>query len=223
MMYGFWVALGVVIATLSLRLTPSREDLGATDRRAVLWAAALGSIAGAYLLQLPADRFGWAEAGHSGQNVPLLGGRTVLGGLLGGWLTVEAVKWRRGIRTATGDRFVVPLAASLAFGRIGCATTGCCGAPWVPLIEAYFHALMAVLGVFAMYRGTFPGARLAAYVTIYALLRIGLEELRPNPVLALGLTYYQWLAVALLSIAAPTWYRRALCRRKPPLNAAAEN
>jgi hypothetical protein len=54
----------------------------------------------------------------------LLGGKTVVGGLLGGWAGVEIAKRFLGVRHSTGDVYVFPLIAGMAVGRIGCFLTG---------------------------------------------------------------------------------------------------
>lgn len=53
-----------------------------------------------------------------------LGGKTIVGGLLGGWVGVEIVKRIFRIRNSTGDLFVFPLIFGIAVGRIGCFLTG---------------------------------------------------------------------------------------------------
>ena len=53
-----------------------------------------------------------------------LGGKTIVGGLLGGWIGVEIAKKRLGIKRSTGDLFVFPLIVGMSIGRIGCFLTG---------------------------------------------------------------------------------------------------
>lgn len=90
-----------------------------------LWIAA-GAIAGAalgskvvYWLQYPT-----LVADNWNNLAIMLGGKTIVGGLLGGLAGVELVKWLRGIRPSTGDDFVVPLIIGMSIGRIGCLLAG---------------------------------------------------------------------------------------------------
>src|SRR5690349_15582384 len=53
-----------------------------------------------------------------------IGGKTIVGGLLGGWIGVEIAKRRLGVHRSTGDLFVYPLCLGMAIGRIGCFLTG---------------------------------------------------------------------------------------------------
>src|SRR5687768_3185762 len=54
----------------------------------------------------------------------VLGGTTIVGGLLGGWIGVELVKKYLGVRTSTGDVYVFPLVLGMCVGRVGCFLTG---------------------------------------------------------------------------------------------------
>jgi prolipoprotein diacylglyceryltransferase len=47
----------------------------------------------------------------------LLSGKTLVGGLLGGWIGVELVKKSLGISFATGDVYVFPILTGIAIGR----------------------------------------------------------------------------------------------------------
>ena len=77
-------------------------------------AGAGGATIGAYL-------FGSANLWLSG-----IGGvaRSIEGAIAGGIVGIEALKWRSGIRGSTGLRFVAPLAAAIAVGRLGCFFAG---------------------------------------------------------------------------------------------------
>jgi phosphatidylglycerol:prolipoprotein diacylglycerol transferase len=219
----------VVLAFFVRRLAPAPRY---PHKLPLAVIALVGALGGAILFELPADWLGWTAA-IAGEPVRThgLGGRTVLGGILGGWLAVEAVKPALGIRGSTGDAFAAPLATALACGRIGCALTGCCagrvatgdawwrwlavvgrdGAPRFPaqLAEAAFHAMAAITLVVLARRGILEGRRLAAYVAAYCVARVLLETVRDNPPVLGGWTYYQLLAIPLFALALGTWIRRS--------------
>jgi prolipoprotein diacylglyceryltransferase len=101
---------------------PKAQRLGTVD---ALWVAA-GAVAGAalgskvvYWMQYPT----LIEA-HWHEPAILWGGKTIVGGLLGGLFGVELTKAVRGIRQSTGDDFVVPLIVGMSIGRIGCLLAG---------------------------------------------------------------------------------------------------
>jgi prolipoprotein diacylglyceryltransferase len=63
----------------------------------------------------------WA---HRADPTAWLGGKTIVGGLIGGWWGVEIAKRCLGLRTRTGDAYVIPLCLGIAIGRVGCFLTG---------------------------------------------------------------------------------------------------
>jgi phosphatidylglycerol---prolipoprotein diacylglyceryl transferase len=80
----------------------------------VLAGAAAGAALGARLLYWLCDPL----------HTTPLGGKTVVGGLLGGLIGVELAKKLAGITRSTGDQFVLPLITAMAIGRIGCFLAG---------------------------------------------------------------------------------------------------
>lgn len=232
--YFAWVAMGVVCAFVARRALGPTIQLDERQRSGILFLAIGGAILGAYGLQLPADLLGW--------NAPIdpslapadglpLGGRTLLGGILGAWFTVEVGKRAFQIRIATGDDFATPLAIALGFGRLGCMAAGCCagrecapgvftcidahGVPRVPvqLVEAGFHFTAAIALTLATRRRALAGRRLAAYLACYAVVRFALEFERLNPVVALGASYHQFLCMGLFAIAGTTLVSRTIGAR----------
>src|SRR6476469_9337118 len=68
----------------------------------------LGALFGAKILALLES---WREVSTevaAGNTAALLGGKTIVGGLIGGWIGVEIAKKVQGIRRSTGDLFVFP-------------------------------------------------------------------------------------------------------------------
>jgi len=88
-------------------------------RWATLSCAAAGAALGARALAWLAN----PDATYDLQSV-LLGGKTIIGGLVGGLIAVELVKLAMGIRRSTGDLYAPALAVAIAIGRIGCLLTG---------------------------------------------------------------------------------------------------
>ena len=91
-------------------------------RWSVVAAAFVGGALGSKILYWTEDLA--ATAAHWRDPIYLMGGKTIIGGLLGGWLAVELMKKYVGIAESTGDLFAVPLAIGIAVGRIGCFLTG---------------------------------------------------------------------------------------------------
>jgi phosphatidylglycerol---prolipoprotein diacylglyceryl transferase len=89
------------------------------DRWATLSCAAAGAALGARVLAWLAN----PQATYDLNSV-LLGGKTIVGGLIGGLVGVELVKLAMGIRRSTGDLYAPALAVAIAVGRVGCLLTG---------------------------------------------------------------------------------------------------
>lgn len=88
-----------------------RRDMATDGIARVMAAGLIGGLAGANLLQLLATG---------------LPGKTIEGGIAGGWLAVVWMKRRLGITRPTGDLFALAIPAGEAIGRIACFVGGCC-------------------------------------------------------------------------------------------------
>src|SRR6266496_4777519 len=87
-----------------------RKDKSPLPFEKTMWlmvACIFGALFGSKLLA-------WAESPLDYWNARAdprvwLGGKTIVGGLLGGWIGVEIAKKRLGVTRSTGDLFVFPL------------------------------------------------------------------------------------------------------------------
>ena len=90
------------------------------------WAVVAAAVAGAafgskILFWLEDPQLTW----HNLHNPAFfVGGKTIVGALAFGLLTVELIKRYIGLRQSTGDLYAIPLALGIAIGRIGCFLTG---------------------------------------------------------------------------------------------------
>jgi phosphatidylglycerol:prolipoprotein diacylglycerol transferase len=120
----FFETLSYVIAfAVYLQLRRRFADPIATPLRwAVIAAAVSGAALGAKLL------FWFEDPQRTWQHLHdpayLLGGKTIVGALAFGLLSVELFKRYVGLRDSTGDLYAIPLALGIAIGRIGCFLTG---------------------------------------------------------------------------------------------------
>lgn len=199
------------------RMRAHRGDVIAEPQRwTVIAAAAVGALVGSRLLGLAEQWPAVLSAAHAGHLVSLLfspGGKTIVGGLLGGWLAVEVAKRLVGIRSRTGDLFVLPLCVGIAVGRIGCLLAGLADdtygkatqLPWgvdfgdhVPRhpVQLYEIAFLAMLGwVGARPAKWSEGARFRVFMAGYLAWRLVVDFIKPQPQVA-GMNLIQWACVA---------------------------
>ncbi len=104
-------ALAYAVAALVFWWMARRRGMEAGAAARVMGAGLIGGLVGANLLQLVATG---------------LPGKTIEGGIVGGWLAVIYVKHRFGIARPTGDLFALAIPAGEAIGRIACFIGGCC-------------------------------------------------------------------------------------------------
>jgi phosphatidylglycerol:prolipoprotein diacylglycerol transferase len=204
---------------LYLRARRAHGDFLPTDARTwVVVAAILGAAAGSKVLfwfEDPARTLRYA-----GNLAYLLGGKTIVGGLLGGTLAVEWTKARLGIERRTGDLFAVPMALGIAVGRLGCFFGGLADdtygipstLPWavdfgdgIPRhpTQLYESVVMLLLAFWLHRRARHPlpeGALFRYFLTAYLAWRLLIEFLKPGVPIA-GLTAIQWACAIALS-----WY-----------------
>jgi phosphatidylglycerol:prolipoprotein diacylglycerol transferase len=111
---------------LWLRRREARRAPGDVPEAVASMWVIVGCIFGAFV---GSKVLAWAESwqhywAHRGDPRVWAGGKTIVGGLLGGWVGVEIAKKFVGIRRSTGDLFVFPLILGMCLGRVGCFLTG---------------------------------------------------------------------------------------------------
>jgi len=213
------VAAGVLLSRRTQRGLP----LTGQQRIGIGLGAFCGAMLGAKLPFVLADWDGLVSGAAWFAN-----GKTIVFGLVGGYFGVELAKWALEIRVKTGDSFAVPVAVSIAIGRVACFTAGCCygtetSLPWgvvfptagggprhpTQLYETAFHLVAAAVLFELGRRKIWRGQLIKAYLIAYLAYRFATEFIRPEPELWQHLTGYQWSALVLIIVFAVLWWRDA--------------
>ena len=224
--FSYFLIMLAALCTCSLLLRKTQERLP------LLWWQKLGIGVGAFCgamigAKLPFLFLDWNR--FLDGSAWLSDGKTIMCGIIGGYFGVELAKWTLDIRVKTGDTFAVPCAVAVAIGRIACFVGGCCfgtptSLPWgvvfqnagdslprhpTQLYEAAFHLTVAGLLLALQSRGLFRGQLIKLYILIYLVYRFVTEFIRPEAKLELGLTIYQWGALAMMPLFVFLWWRDA--------------
>jgi phosphatidylglycerol---prolipoprotein diacylglyceryl transferase len=217
--YAGFMILAAAMFLLIRRCFPTAGGLSSLTRQERLvigLSAFIGGVLGAklpFVFQRGADWFGSAW---------LADGKTITTGLIGAYIGVELAKLALGVRVKTGDAFALPLALSLAIGRWGCFFNGCCAGvrtdlPWgvdfgdgvrrhpTQVYESVFHLTIVFALIIIIRHGWLRNQRLKFYLIAYGIFRFLTEFIRPEPVYALGLTYFQFVAIFIVVALSVQW------------------
>ena len=184
--------LGYLTGIIAFAAMASRRRLLTSGMLRVMAAGVIGGLACALLAQL-------VVAGSEG--------KSVLGGIAGGYLTVFLYKRWIGLKRSTGDLFAVAVSAGEAVGRWGCYFAGCCyGRPstvpwaiyqhgaWRQPTQIYLSLANAViLGILLLVERKRPpeNTLFCLQGTLYCAARFTIEFFREAPVTSIGLTSAQ--------------------------------
>ena len=207
---GFYAA-GYLIGVAVFAAMARRRRLSTMGVWLLSFAGLVGGLIGANLGQ-------WLGSGGTES------GKTILGGILGGYLSVIVVKRALGLARPTGDLFAVALSAGEAVGRWGCFFGGCCygkvcEVPWAIYQHGAFRyptqaylslaAFLTLLVLFCLeWRGRLPENGL--FYTQGALLctlRFVIEFYREGHAVLLGLTTAQYTCLIGVGVFGTLLYR----------------
>jgi phosphatidylglycerol---prolipoprotein diacylglyceryl transferase len=162
----------------------------------------------------------------------LIGGKTIVGALLGAVFGVEVTKKIIHVSTSTGDAFAYPLIMGTAIGRIGCFLTGlsdqtygtATSLPWgvdfgdrIPRHPTQLYEILFLLGLFLFLqyrsgerfkdRGLLSGDLFRLYMVGYLSFRWAIDFIKPDFHPLLGMSAIQ--VACLLGL---LYYRDAIRR-----------
>lgn len=206
-----------------------------SKREPALLAVYVGALGGAFLGAKLAYLFaeGWRDWPLPDRWLRWFAGKSVIGGLLGGYGGVELMKAAVRHPGATGDRFVLVVPPAIALGRVGCWLQGCClgrpaasaflavrdheGVPRWPAaqVELVFQLAMFALLFSVRTDPRFRDRLFFLYLAAYGVFRFLHEYLRETPSLAAGLTGYQMLSLLAAGLGAWMFVRRGRQQMRP--------
>jgi phosphatidylglycerol:prolipoprotein diacylglycerol transferase len=204
----------------------------------IIVGAVFGALVGSKLLAWTESWPDYAHAFSQDGLAAFVGGKTIVGGLLGGWAGVEIAKRILHIHHSTGDAYVFPLILGMSVGRAGCFLTGLpdhtygnrTAVPWAvdfgdgprhptQLYDIVFLLLLGVVLLVRM-RWPYPNGRIfRLFLLAYCAYRFAVEFIKPTYRPYVGLSAIQLACLGGLIACAISVLRRT-ARTEPILTAA---
>ena len=219
--YSWLLLAGIAVSVIVWSRLAKRDE-----RLLLIYVAALvGSFLGAKIVYLLAE--GWLDWNQPDRWLRLATGKTIIGGLLGGYAAVELAKKFTGYPSATGDWFAFIAPTGIIIGRIGCLLHGCCPGgvcsrawytlddaagvarwPAVP-VEILFNLIALLAFAFLRWKRLLPGQHFHLYLITYGLFRFAHEFVRATPRVLGPLSGYALAALVTAAFGAFMFVRRA--------------
>lgn len=210
------VALYITVKIWGYRISKDQDLI-------IIYISALfGALLGAHLGYFTAEGYLHTELGWMQQ----FGGKTIIGALIGGFISVELIKRCIGYKAITGDLFAVTIPIAIAVGRVGCLSAECClGQPsplsWYSLIdsqgisrwpavpvEIIFNLTIAAFFFLLRRRHLLNGQHFHLYMICYGSFRFLHEGMRLSPKFGNAINGYQLLCLILVLTGAYAANRR---------------
>ena len=221
-------AAGILVGHFALIARAKR--IGLPREKAAVFSAALilTGMVGAMLFRAAYSaemrQALWADPASIFRNYPgfaSFGG--ILGGLLGGWIALRAMRIAKRARLRYLDALAYVFPMAFLFGRLGCSLnhdhpgirTSCWLGVRYPdaarydlgVLEFLFLGLLLAAQIFLAPRFKRPGALFAFFTICYGVFRLTLDRLHIDPPRFYGVTVDQWASAALVLAGIFIWRR----------------
>jgi prolipoprotein diacylglyceryltransferase len=234
--HGFFLLLGLLVGLVVLVYEARRRHWPKEEVVPIALGAFVGGMIGARLSILFLNGLETAPLVLNFYALfdPRVGPGSILGGVIGGYVGGYIASKAIGKASCSCDAFAPAMALATAVGRVGCFLAAEDGLgkpttlPWgvplpgadylvhpTPLYDVAFNLLwFGVLVLLRDRRSMQNGNLLKFGLAGYAVFRFGVEFLRNNRVLTLGLTAHQFVCIGLLVALVVYYGRRWRDRRR---------
>jgi phosphatidylglycerol:prolipoprotein diacylglycerol transferase len=234
--YSFFVLLGLIAGCFTFYLLSKKSKI---ERDNLLYIFFWGLIGGVLGAKIPVWIINFNQIillRGTDLLIAIASGRTLVGGLIGGFLAVEYMKKKLKVKQKTGDFFAPAIAIGISIGRIGCFLRGCCGGiktnlPWAiegrhptQLYESLFHFIAFVIMITNMkkYNKSIKrkksflkqGDMFKFYILTYAIFRFFTEFLRADEIMSGLLSIAQWVCLATILVISIIFLKRFIKFRR---------
>ena len=227
--YPFFVILalitGLLIYMIQLRMDGIRNSNA-------IYIAIFAILFGTIGSKLPIVIMYWDEINNSAHPLDILySGRTIVGGLVGGFLGTFLAKKLFNIKERMGNQLAIPVAFAMAVGRLGCLFRGCCygiqakffwGIDFgdsiyrhpTQIYEIIFDVLLGIYLIYRKKKGVLPGQLFKIFLNSYLVFRFLLEFIRVEKVSFIGFTDFQLLCAVSVAYINREGIKKLLIRKK---------
>ncbi len=198
--YSLFVAIGIITGLIYYMKDAQKRQVKGEGVIEIISAALIFGVIGSKIPII--------LEGGSIENI--IFGKSIVGGLIGGYIGVRFIKKKMNITLKMGNIIAPAVALGISFGRIGCFFNGCCvgkvgifgfnfgdGQIRYPtqIFEVIFHLCAFIILHNLREQSKKPGILFTYYIFSYFIFRFFIEFIRVNPVIWLGLTIYQILSI----------------------------
>ena len=229
--YLLFVGAGVVLALAFPVTKHIRDDRLRRQYYLMQVITLVGAVFGAKLSVLIGD-YHWPWVPMSDWSNVVSSGRSITGALIFGFLFAEIAKPIVHYTMPPNDRFAALLPFTIAIGRVGCLTAGCCrglpcdgwysmrgvdGVPRYPaqLLEIIFQVAIGIFFVIAIKQKWLFGRLFSFYLVAYGLFRFLTEFIRDTPKTFGVFSGYQLISLIMVVLGGAFLVKRTFA---PPAN-----
>ncbi|MCB2291190.1 prolipoprotein diacylglyceryl transferase [Clostridium sp. CS001] len=177
------------------------------------YIALFGIVGGTIGAKLPLIFMYWNELNSNTNSInAVLQGRTIVGGLIGGTVSILIAKRLFNIKERMGNQLAIPITVAMAIGRVGCLLRGCCYGKethlrWgidfgdhilrhpTQIYEIIFDIVMVIYLSIRKRKGVNPGQLYSIFLNGYLSFRFLLEFIRVEKVSFIIFTDFQILCI----------------------------
>lgn len=211
--YSFFVGLAIIVGILIYWLEARKNRQASENTLYILLGSLIGGVIGAKIVIILAY---WREFATTLDWSIILTGKSIVGGLIGGTLGVIITKKILKMKEKRGNLFAPAIALGIAIGRLGCFFRGCCYGtettlPWGVNFgdgilrhptQIYESLLMLGMFFYLQYKKTknpTPGSLFKILMINYFTFRFLIEFIRVEPIIFVGLTFFQIISLAVIA------------------------
>ncbi len=202
--------LAIFVGYRVYKITRKRPEIKEKNEVGIFFSVMLGGYFGAIILA-SFEHYDLVLESIKAGNIAIIQGKTIVGALVGGLISVELYKKRIGYTKSTGDDIAIPITIALIIGRVGCFLTGiedstvgrATNSPFgidfgdgiyrhpLQLYEIAFLSVVLVILLSLRKKEVWNGFKFQLFMFLYLGFRFFIEFLKDRAIIGFGLSAIQ--------------------------------